>query len=97
MHSKYKDNEAFSAEDQDVIVDLLRRHPRGAEKIGCGAKQVHIALHPKFSDTRCLYIDRTDGTTEDFSVRKVILTSQFLSHFLTSALMKCSLTNTEKM
>lgn len=32
-----------------------------------------VGWHPKFTDSRCFFIIRTDGTVEDFSYRKCII------------------------
>ena len=55
-----------------VLLALLDRHPRAAEKKGSGVDSITFAEHPTYAGTQCFFINRTDGTTEDFSFRKCI-------------------------
>ncbi|XP_025823410.1 DNA-directed RNA polymerase IV subunit 1 isoform X4 [Panicum hallii] len=54
------------------LVEALKFHPKGAEKIGVGVKEIKIGLHPSHPDTRCFILLRNDDTTEDFSYKKCV-------------------------
>lgn len=54
-----------SAADSFILAELLTRHPRAQEKIGCGID--YFSIDRGGYGTRCFYIHRTDGTKTDFS------------------------------
>uniref|UniRef100_A0A0E0EPE7 Uncharacterized protein n=1 Tax=Oryza meridionalis TaxID=40149 RepID=A0A0E0EPE7_9ORYZ len=51
---------------------VLVHHPSSEDKIGCGVDAIMVGKHPDFRKSRCLFIVRTNGETEDFSYRKCI-------------------------
>jgi len=50
----------------------LEYHPKAALKKGCGVSKIKIGSVPEHEDTLCFFIERTDGTEEDFSYLKSI-------------------------
>ena len=42
------------------------------EKIGCGFASFKYDEHPEYTGTMCIFIVRTDGSSEDFSFRKCL-------------------------
>lgn len=63
----YEDREPFSAEDEQFFLDLLTHHPRATIKMGCGVMGFFVARNPVYTNTQCLYLVRTDGSTTDWS------------------------------
>uniref|UniRef100_A0A0E0LY97 Uncharacterized protein n=1 Tax=Oryza punctata TaxID=4537 RepID=A0A0E0LY97_ORYPU len=74
LHSaRYGDGGFLSPEDQKAVVEkVLVHHPRSEDKIGCGVDAIMVDKHPDFRKSRCLFVVRTNGETEDFSYRKCI-------------------------
>ncbi|KAJ6835435.1 DNA ligase 1-like [Iris pallida] len=55
-----------------VLFDLLKKgHAEASKKIGVGIQAFQVRFHPTFK-SRCFFIVRTDGTSEDFSFRKCV-------------------------
>ncbi len=55
----------------DDIMSLLLCHPKADEKIGVGVNSIKI--DPGFySSNRCFHVVRTDGSVENFSIKKCI-------------------------
>ncbi|BAU00511.1 hypothetical protein VIGAN_10211300 [Vigna angularis var. angularis] len=71
--NKYAIDELISEFDRSTMLRVLNFHPRRSEKLGIGPQDIKVGWHPKFTDSRCFHIVRTDGTVEDFSYRKCIL------------------------
>ncbi|XP_012574546.1 DNA-directed RNA polymerase IV subunit 1 isoform X2 [Cicer arietinum] len=71
--NKYPIDQILSERDKLTIMKVLHFHPRRNEKLGSGPQHIKVGWHPKFTDSRCFFIIRTDGTVEDFSYRKCIL------------------------
>ncbi|KAG8049423.1 hypothetical protein GUJ93_ZPchr0009g1244 [Zizania palustris] len=70
---RYGDGEFLNSDDEKIIVEkLLVHHPRSNDKIGCGLNAIMVDRHTDFRETRCLYVVRTNGDTEDFSYRKCL-------------------------
>ncbi|BAF24492.1 protein DCL homolog, chloroplastic [Oryza sativa Japonica Group] len=74
LHSaRYGDGAFLSPDDQKAVVEkVLVHHPTSEDKIGCGVDAIMVGKHPDFRKSRCLFIVRTNGETEDFSYRKCI-------------------------
>lgn len=74
MHqSGYNDNDPLSAEDQSYVVDnVLNHHPDKAAKMGAGIDHLTVSRHSSFPDSRCFYVESTDGSRVDFSYRKCL-------------------------
>ncbi|WJX62674.1 DNA-directed RNA polymerase [Trifolium repens] len=71
--NKYQIDEILSEKDKLTIMKVLHFHPCKNEKFGSGPQDIKVGWHPKFTDSRCFFIIRKDGTVEDFSYRKCIL------------------------
>ncbi|CAK8539379.1 unnamed protein product [Lathyrus sativus] len=71
--NKYPIDEILGEKDKSTIMRVLHFHPRKNEKLGSGLQDIMVGWHPKFTDSRCFFIIRTDGTVEDFSYRKCII------------------------
>lgn len=70
MLARYANGQEVTGEDFEYLYSLLEKHPRAGEKIGIGIKRI-------FADwirdgARCFWVERIDGTKEDFSIRKCI-------------------------
>jgi len=70
MLARYDNGQGVTGTDLDDLNSLIEKHPRFEEKIGNGIKRI-------FADwiqhgARCFWIERSDGTKEDFSFRKCI-------------------------
>ncbi|KAL8172023.1 hypothetical protein V2J09_023827 [Rumex salicifolius] len=74
LHSgRYQPGEKLRPEHQKAVLErLLPYHPDCAKKIGCGVDYITIGYHPKFEDSRCLFIVRKDSEKVDFSYWKCI-------------------------
>ncbi|KAG1327140.1 protein DCL, chloroplastic [Cocos nucifera] len=74
LHSdRYRDGERLNAEDEKVVVEkLLTYHPHSEDKIGCGLDSIMVDRHPRFRNSRCLFVVRTDGVWIDFSYQKCL-------------------------
>ncbi|RDX61403.1 DNA-directed RNA polymerase IV subunit 1, partial [Mucuna pruriens] len=71
--SRYSIDELLSETDRSTMLRVLHFHPCRSEKFGIGPQDIKVGWHPKYKDSRCFHIVRTDGTVEDFSYRKCIL------------------------
>ncbi|KAH1164241.1 hypothetical protein GLYMA_01G215700v4 [Glycine max] len=71
--NKYSIDELLSESDRSTMLRVLNFHPHKSEKFGIGPQDIKVGWHPKYKDSRCFHIIRTDGTVEDFSYRKCIL------------------------
>lgn len=60
-------SEEVTGDDFDFMLTILNRHTESEKKIGCGVKRIWSAPNPVFTNTRCFYLERHDGTTTDFS------------------------------
>ncbi|XP_044436912.1 protein DCL homolog, chloroplastic-like [Triticum aestivum] len=58
--------------DKSRVIEALRFHPRGHEKIGAGIRDIKIGHHPSHPGTRCFILVRNDGTSEDVSYKKCV-------------------------
>ncbi|XP_037488203.1 DNA-directed RNA polymerase IV subunit 1-like [Triticum dicoccoides] len=72
MLREYQLNECVGELDKSRVIEALRFHPRGREKIGAGIEDIKIGHHPSHPGTRCFIMVRDDGTTEDFSYKKCV-------------------------
>ncbi|GAB2274023.1 hypothetical protein Dimus_008792 [Dionaea muscipula] len=70
--NKYEVDERLSETDELKLSTALHFHPRREEKIGAGFMSIKVGNHPKYQDTRCFVLERTDGTFEDFSYHKCL-------------------------
>jgi hypothetical protein len=70
MLHRYDVGDKVSAADEVMLRAVLALHPRADEKIGCGVK--HFSVRSADFGSKCFWINRPDGTTEDFSYRTCI-------------------------
>ncbi|XP_015964342.1 DNA-directed RNA polymerase IV subunit 1 isoform X1 [Arachis duranensis] len=71
--NKYSIDEQLNEKDLFTMLKVLHFHPHRDEKYGSGPQHIKVGWHPEHKTTRCFFIERTDGTVEDFSYRKCIL------------------------
>ncbi|CAA6657169.1 unnamed protein product [Spirodela intermedia] len=58
--------------EQLVLTELLRRgHPEPERKIAGGVRSFEVRYHPLWK-SRCFFLVRTDGSSDDFSFRKCV-------------------------
>lgn len=55
----------------EFVLNLLDRHPRATEKIGCGVS--YVTVDSDGNGDRCFYIHRTDGSKDHFSYQKSLI------------------------
>jgi len=66
MLNCYQDGDELTPEDDTVLFELLQLHPEAFDKIGVGVKRFYRRRSPNHP-TSCFHIERTDGSTTDFS------------------------------
>ncbi|KAM0936174.1 putative protein DCL [Dioscorea sansibarensis] len=55
-----------------VLLDLIKKgHPEPDKKIGVGIQAFQVRVHPAWK-SRCFFLVRSDGTSDDFSFRKCV-------------------------
>lgn len=67
MLYKYELGDKVSDDDAKILAEMVAMHPEAAEKIGCGIQS--FSVRTADFNTRCFWINRTDGSTEKFSFR----------------------------
>jgi uncharacterized protein DUF3223 len=67
---RYDVGDKVSAADEQVLRAALVLHPEAHDKIGCGI--THFSVRTADFGTKCFWINRTDGSTENFSYRACI-------------------------
>lgn len=70
MLSRYDAGDRVSAEDALILQAALRNHPDAAARIGSGITD--FSVRTADFGTRCFWVNRSDGTTEKFSITKCI-------------------------
>lgn len=70
--ARYADDAVANQTDTEFLNDLLELHPRCEEKVGCGVSAFKFKTNPEYTNTRTIFIVRTDGTETDFSWTKCI-------------------------
>lgn len=70
MLAKYAPGDRVSESDCEILKHALARHPEASEKIGAGIKD--FSVRSADYGTKCFWVNRIDGTTEDFSFRSCI-------------------------
>lgn len=72
MLDSYNDGEIVSSIDDDnILFDLIQRHPEAEEKIGIGISHFYRDRSPNHP-TSCFHIRRADESTTDFSIKTCI-------------------------
>ncbi|WP_232367713.1 DCL family protein [Tritonibacter horizontis] len=66
MLYKYDLGDKVSKDDSTILRDLILMHPECEEKTGSGIES--FSVRSADFGTRCFWVNRTDGTTEKFSV-----------------------------
>jgi len=70
MLNRYDVGDKVSSEDAVVLEAALARHPDAAAKVGSGISG--FSVRGGGFGTKCFWVNRIDGTTEDFGFRKCI-------------------------
>ena len=73
MLNRYELGDLVNSEDSEILMAALGHHPNGLSKIGCGV--AHFSVRIADYGTRCFWVNRTDGTTEKFSITGAIIGS----------------------
>ncbi len=72
MLESYNDGGRVSSIDDDnILFDLIQRHPEVVEKVGVGIDYFYRDLSPNHP-TSCFHIKRNDGSSTDFSIKTCI-------------------------
>jgi len=66
------------------VAEAIYRHPRAKEKIGAGIARLKVT-NPRFLNAKGFFIERIDGTTTDFSIKKCIRPASALREDITDA------------
>ena len=67
MLYKYDLGDKVSNDDAEILTELVAMHPEAAEKIGCGIQS--FSIRTADYNTRCFWVNRTDGSAERFSFK----------------------------
>lgn len=65
MLARYADGEFLNSVDEDILYELLQRHPEADQKIGVGVQAFFRNKSPDHP-TSCFHLLRIDGSTTDF-------------------------------
>jgi len=66
MLKRYEVGDKVNASDAIVLEAALRRHPEASTKIGSGIKS--FSVRGADFGSKCFWVNRTDGSTDDFSI-----------------------------
>ncbi|BCD88221.1 hypothetical protein PSm6_46280 [Pseudomonas solani] len=66
MLGRYDLGDRVNSEDAVFLRAALENHPDSAKKIGCGIAD--FSVRSADFGTRCFWVNRTDGSTEKFSI-----------------------------
>lgn len=70
MLHKYDVGDKVSNDDAVILGAALALHPDAESKIGCGVSD--FSVRSADFGTKCFWVNRTDGTTEKFSLRSCV-------------------------
>lgn len=70
--NSYQPGEVLRNTDLETVIEIVKRHPRAQEKIGCGIKEIIVRNDPVWKKTKQFWIIRTDGSGIDFSYKKCV-------------------------
>lgn len=70
MLHRYEDEMIVNEADYKFLIELLSLHPEANEKIGIGVRRFYRRISEE--GTPCFYLERTDGTNDDFSFHWII-------------------------
>lgn len=65
MLHRYDVGDRVSSADEKILRAALSLHRDAAQKIGCGV--AHFSVRSADFGSKCFWVNRSDGTTEDFS------------------------------
>ncbi|KAK7252639.1 hypothetical protein RIF29_36728 [Crotalaria pallida] len=71
--NNYLIDQPLNERDLSTMLRVLHFHPHKDKKFGSGHVGMKVGYHPKYKESRCFFLERIDGTVEDFSYRKCIL------------------------
>ncbi|WP_367171628.1 DCL family protein [Zoogloea sp.] len=66
MLHRYDVGDRVNANDAVILRAALEHHPNAAKKIGCGITD--FSVRTADFGTKCFWVNRSDGTTEKFSI-----------------------------
>lgn len=66
MLNRYDVGDRVKNNDAIILQAALEHHPDSASKIGCGVAD--FSVRSADYGTKCFWVNRTDGTTEKFSI-----------------------------
>jgi len=72
MLNKYDVGDRVGSADETILRAALAHHPDAAMKIGCGIAS--FSVRSADFGSKCFWVNRTDGTTEKFSISSCIHT-----------------------
>lgn len=70
MLHRYNVGDKVGADDAVILRAALENHPNAAAKIGCGVAD--FSVRTADFGTKCFWVNRSDGTTEKFSITSSI-------------------------
>ena len=70
MLRRYDVGDRVNADDSVILQAALEHHPDAAIKIGCGITD--FSVRSADYGTKCFWVNRSDGTTEKFSITGAI-------------------------
>jgi len=71
MLENYNDGDTVSSIYDNILFDLIQRHPEVEEKIGVGIASFYKDTSPNHP-TSCFHVKRNDGSSTDFSIKTCI-------------------------
>lgn len=66
MLKRYDVGDRVDAKDAVILRAALEHHPKASAKIGCGITDFSVRMAD--FGTKCFWVNRSDGTTEKFSI-----------------------------
>lgn len=67
MLAGYQPGTVVNAFDFPLLLDLVKRHPQAAQKIGSGVVAFRVERNPEYPSSKCFVLIRSDGSDTDFS------------------------------
>lgn len=80
IYREYKNYENLSNDHLSFMVDLLRYHDHGDQKVGIGVRRMWIQPNGKYH-TPSFWLERIDGTETDFSFHQCVSPPSVLRDF----------------
>jgi hypothetical protein len=63
--------DTLEGEEAKFVREMLNRHPRAEQKVGCGVRRLYVGEGFK-RGARCFWLERLDGSRTDFSFLKCL-------------------------